>query len=152
MLYCGLYLSSDRPRRPSRKGPAIYTDTRTQQGDLIVGLLHLLDRNRLALVVLGASLAAGARSKAREKYADFAAARWLARNARLVRHFLASLSVLRRCAGQAGYRALDRAQSPRRLQTAPRRLLAPLASFAPAVASAPCGPDRLRLMVALARL
>ena len=88
-----------------------------------MGLVNLIGRNRLALVVLAASLTAGARSRA-EAYADSAAVRWLARNARSVRHFLASLSLLRRCAGQAGYRALDRAAVSRRRATAPQRVTA----------------------------
>ncbi|MGD9891501.1 MAG: hypothetical protein AB7R89_22940 [Dehalococcoidia bacterium] len=106
-----------------------------QQGDLILGLLNLLDRNRLALVVLAASLTSGARLRARGAYTDSTAARWLARNARLVRHFLHSLSLLRRCAGKAGYRALGRAQPIRRLYASPRLLLS--ASFARGLQTAP---------------
>jgi hypothetical protein len=94
-----------------------------QQGDLILGLLNLLERNRLALVVLAASFTSGARIRARGAYTDSTAARWLARNARLVRHFLHSLSLLRRCAGKAGYRALSRAQPIRRLYASPRLLV-----------------------------
>jgi hypothetical protein len=86
-------------------------------------LLHLLDRNRLALVVLAGSLAAGARSRARDACLDTGALRWLARNARTVRGFLLSLSMLGRCARRAGYRALGRARPSRRLLLAPRRLL-----------------------------
>ena len=123
-----------------------------QQGDLIVGLLNLLGRNRLALVVLAASLTAGARNRAREAYAESVAARWLAHNARAVRHFLHSLSVLRRCAGQAGYRALERARPERRLETAPRRLSFSPLILAPAPAPATRGSDRLRLMAAAACL
>ena len=88
---------------------AIDTTTGTPQGDLVVGLVSLVGRNRLALVVFAASLTAGARSRARQACAESAAARWLARNARTDRHFLASLSILNRCAGQAGYRSLGRA-------------------------------------------
>jgi hypothetical protein len=102
-----------------------------QQGDLILGLLNLLERNRLALVVLAASLTSGARIRARGAYSDSTAARWLARNARLVRHFLHSLLILRRCAGRAGYRALGRAQLIRRLYASPRMLLVASHAAAP---------------------
>lgn len=110
------------PARPQPEDTAIDADAHTQQSDLIVGLVNLLERNRLALVVLAASLTAGARSRAREAYAESAAARWLARNARTVRHFLASLSILRLCARHAGYRALGRAGGSHRLVAAPRML------------------------------
>jgi hypothetical protein len=140
--------ASTAPRR--RKDPTIKADARFPQGDLILGLLSLLERNRLALVVLAASLKTGARTKAREAYADSAAARWLARNAQLVRHFLASLAVLRTCAGRAGYRALGRAQSLRRVFTAPRRLTATITARAPLAVRAVRGPGRLRPMVGLA--
>jgi hypothetical protein len=126
--------SRERPASCRWKDPTIYSLSRSQQGDLVVGLLNLLGRNRLALVVLAASLTAGARSRAREACADSSAARWLARNARAVRHFLSSLSLLRRCAGQAGYRALERACSSLRRASAPRLLL----SFG---ASLPAGED-----------
>jgi hypothetical protein len=115
-----------------------------QQGDLILGLLNLLERNRLALVVLAASFTSGARMRARGAYTDSTAARWLARNARLVRHFLHSLSLLRRCAGKAGYRALSRAQLIRRLYASPRLLVS--VSYARALLAAPVtrGWDRIR--------
>lgn len=112
-----------RPVSCPWKEPTINAHTRPQQSDLVVGLLNLIGRNRLALVVLAASLTAGARSRAREAYSESAAVRWLSRNARAVRHFLQSLSLLRRCAGQAGYRALERAGSAPRRLTAPRRML-----------------------------
>lgn len=132
------------PGRPQcrRKEPAINIDSRSQQGDLIVGLLKLLERNRLALVVLAASLTHNARSRARGAYADSSAVQWLARNARLVRHFLASLSILRRCAGQAGYLALGRARPGRRLATAPRRLMDSAASLSSAASSWVRGRER----------
>jgi hypothetical protein len=118
-----------------------------------VGLLKLLERNRLALVVLAASLTHNARSRARGAYIDSSPAQWLARNARLVRHFIASLSVLRRCAGQAGYLALGRARPGRRLATAPRRLLRNVASLTPPAISWVRGRERPVLSgPALARL
>ena len=103
----------------------------------MIVLLNLLERNRLALVVLAASLAAGARSRARGVYAESAAVRWLARNALSVRHFLSSLSLLRRCAGWAGYRVLRRARSRQRLRSAPRRLAPPTAAAALATVMPP---------------
>jgi hypothetical protein len=115
--------SRGRPAPYRWKEPTIYSHFRSEQGDLVVGLLNLLGRNRFALVVLAASLTAGARSRAREAYADSSAVRWLARNARAVRHFLSSLSLLRRCAGHAGYRALERACSSLRRASAPRLVL-----------------------------
>jgi hypothetical protein len=115
-----------------------------QQGDLILGLLNLLERNRLALVVLAASLTSGARLRARGAYTDSTAARWLARNARLVRHFLNSLSILRRCAGQAGYRALSRAQQIRRLCASPRLLLPAVTTHALLAAPVTQGLDRMQ--------
>jgi len=102
--------------------------------------------------VLAVSLKTGARSRARGAYADSSAVQWLTRNARLVRHFLASLSILRRCAGQAGYLALSRARSRRWLRAAPRRLTFAASSHTPAVAPATRGPDRMRLITAPARL
>jgi hypothetical protein len=154
VLVCGQRSVHPAPERPKcrRKEPAIDTDSRSQQGDLIVGLLKLLERNRLALVVLAASLTHNARSRARGAYADSSAVQWLARNARLVRHFLASLSVLRRCAGQAGYLALGRARPERRLATAPRRLLRTAASLTPSAASWMRGGERMRLVPAAVRL
>jgi len=74
--------------------------------------------------VLAGSLTHGARNRARALSSEVPAIRWLARNARSVGHFLQSLARLRRCAGQAGYRALERAAPPRRLAKAPRLLLA----------------------------
>jgi hypothetical protein len=127
-----------------RKEPAINTDPRTQQGDLIVGLLNLLERNRLALVVLAASLTSGARLRARGACSDLSAARWISRNARLVRHFLASLATLRQCAGRAGYRALSRHQPIRRLHASPRILIAMTAARAHLVAPVTRGSDRTR--------
>ncbi len=88
-------------------------------------------------MVLAASLTAGARSRAREAYAESAAAKWLARNARAVRHFLSSLSLLRRCAGQAGYRALERACRSLRRVSAPRLML-------PSGATVPSSEDTRR--------
>lgn len=122
-----------------------------QQGDLILGLLNLLDRNRLALVVLAASLTSGARIRARGAYTDSTAARWLARNARLVRHFLNSLSILRRCAGQAGYRALGRAQPIRRLYASPRILVPAVADGIPLAVPVFRRLDRIRSAAVPAR-
>jgi hypothetical protein len=144
-------LPNGRPKPRRWKEPTINAHRRTEQGDLVVGLLNLIGRNRLALVVLAASLTAGARSRAREAYSESAAARWLSRNARAVRHFIGSLSRLRRCAGQAGYRALGRACRARRLASAPRLLL-------PDGATAPANEDAHRpawagwLMAAALRL
>lgn len=142
------------PERPQcrRKESAINIDSRLQQGDLIVGLLSLLERNRLALVVLAASLTHNARSRARGAYAESSAVQWLRSNARLVRHFLASLSVLRRCAGQAGYRALDRARTGRRLAAAPRRLPGAIDFCTPQAASWIRDRERMRLAPAPVRL
>jgi hypothetical protein len=153
VLVCGHRSVHPEPGRPQcrRKEPAIDIDSRSQQGDLIVGLLKLLERNRLALVVLAASLRHNARSRARGAYADSSAVQWLARNARLVRHFLASLSVLRRCAGQAGYLALGRARPGRRLATAPRRLLRGATSLSPSTTSWLHGRERMRLAPASVR-
>src|SRR5262245_12148558 len=99
----------------------------------------MLDRNRLALVVLAASLAAGARHRARGASTSNAI-RWLTQNARAVRHFLQSLSALRRCSPQAGYRALGRADVALRLPMAPRELFATVA-VAPAAGF--CSPGKL---------
>lgn len=148
------------PAAGRRKEPTINSDARVQQGDLIVGLLNLLDRNRLALVVLAASLATGARSKASGArmralgvYGESAAAaRWLVRNARIVRHFIESLSFLRRCAGHAGYRALDRARPQRRLATAPRTLPALMSTCTSLLTPVVRGTDRPRLMTLAPRL
>jgi hypothetical protein len=103
------------------------------------------------LVVLAASLTSGARIRARGAYTDSTAARWLARNARLVRHFLHSLSILRRCAGQAGYRALGRARPVRRLYASPRTLLVATTARAPLVAPVVGGRERMRSMAVPAR-
>jgi len=143
--------SPERPER-RRKEPAINTVSRSQQGDLIVGLLSLLQRNRLALVVLAVSVTHSARGRARGAYAGSSAARWLARNARLVRQLLASLSFLRRCAGQAGYRALGRARPVLRLAAAPRRLRLNASSLPPIAASWLRGGERMRRLIAPVRL
>jgi hypothetical protein len=100
----------------------IDTFARTPQSELVVGLMNLLDRNRLALVVLAASFAAGARTRAERLSAECAAVRWLARNSPLVRHFLDSLLFIRSCARHAGYRALRRAHVSRTPRGAPRRV------------------------------
>jgi len=132
----------------ARKEPDIDSDSRARQGDLIVGLVNLVDRNRLALVVLAASLAAGARHRARGASGSNAV-RWLAQNARAVRHFLQSLSALRRCSPRAGYRALSRAGIALRLPAAPRDFSATVA-VAPAAGF--CSPGKmLRLMNVPAR-
>ena len=129
------------------KQPPINARTLAQQADMVAGLLHLLDRNRLALVVLAVSLVSGARGRARGACIDSGAIRWLARNARTVRGFLVTLSLLGRCAGRAGYRALGRARPPRRLHLAPRRLLP--AGMAPLsrVAYPGIGPGTRRIAV-----
>ena len=93
---------------------------RQRQGDLLVGLAHLLESNRLALVVLAASVAVIG-SRAREAAAE-SAARWLARNARAIRLFLSSFSTLRPCGAQAGYRVIRAARRPFRRSRAPRLL------------------------------
>lgn len=116
--------SEDNPRPAAEsRNPIIDAQTRARHADLVVGLADLIHRNRLALIVLAASLASGARHRARLVSSESAGAiQWLARNARSVREFIASLCWLRLCAGRAGYRALARARTPRRLSAAPRIL------------------------------
>ena len=110
------------PPCPAGRTAAITTQIdRQRQGDLVVGLANLVESNRLALVVLAANVAVIG-NRAREAAAGSAAARWLARNARGVRLFLLSFSILRRCAGQAGYRAIQAARRPYRRRRAPRLL------------------------------
>jgi hypothetical protein len=103
----------------------------------------------MAVVMLAASLAAGARgraagarSRAREAYAESGAARWLARHAQAIREFLAALSTLSDCTAQAGYRALGRARPIRRLHASPRRLGVQSAARTPLVAPVIGGLDR----------
>jgi hypothetical protein len=145
------------PPRPiaahRQKGSAIHSNLRVQQGDLVAALLGRLDRNRLALVMLAASLAAGARgraagarTRAREAYTESVAARWLARHAEAVRAFLIALSALDDCTAQAGYRALDRARPTRRLSAAPRRIGVAAAIHTPLAAPVIRGPDRSGLL------
>ena len=114
--------SNTTPARPTERTAPIATQLdRQRQGDLLVGLANLVESNRLALVVLAANVSVIG-SRAREAAAGCAAARWLARNARGVRLFLLSFSILRRCAGQAGYRAIQAARRPFRRRRAPRLL------------------------------
>jgi hypothetical protein len=94
---------------------------RQGQGDLLVGLSHLVQRNRLALVVLAANLAVMG-GRARNAAVDTAALRWLARNAQALLEFLRSFSILQRCAGQAGYRVIQARRRPIRRRRAPRIL------------------------------
>jgi len=167
MLYWPLYVSTDTdgatpPNPPAacrREESAISTHPQAQQADLIAGLLGALDRNRFALVLLAASMAAGARSRAagarsraREACAESGAARWLARHAHAVRQFIASLSTLHEYTAQAGYRALGRARPLRRLLAAPRRLGIARVARAPLVAPVRGGPAGPGLMALPARL
>lgn len=92
-----------------------------RQADLLANLGKLLQRNRLAVVVLAANLA-GVGLRARDAAAELGAARWLARNAQALLLFLSSLSFLQRCAGHAGYRAIVAAGRPLRRRRSPRLL------------------------------
>jgi hypothetical protein len=95
---------------------------RQREGDLLIALANMLERNRLALVVLAANVALVG-SRAREAAADTPAARWLARNAQALRLFLQSLSIHGGFAGLAGYRAIRLARRPFRRHRAPRLLM-----------------------------
>lgn len=91
-------------------------------GDLLVGLAASLHRNRLALILLAAG-AAQAGSRARDAAVTSSPARWIARNVEALRLFLASLSLPRLCAPEAGYRVITQVQqTARRRRRAPRLL------------------------------
>jgi hypothetical protein len=92
-----------------------------RQVALLDGLAHLVESNRLTIVVLAANVA-GAGSRARDAAADSPPARWLARNARALLFFLSTLSFLPRCAGRAGYQAIHAITRPYRRRRAPRLL------------------------------
>ena len=81
----------------------------------------LLERNRLALVVLAANLAVVG-NRARGAAAGLPPARWLARNAQALRFVLLILADLRCRPSQAGYRAIQAARRPFRRRRAPRLL------------------------------
>lgn len=94
---------------------------RVRQADLLTALAILVQRNRPALVLLSANLALVG-TRARGAAIGSKPARWLAKNAQALLLFLQSLSILQRCAGQAGYRAIRAARRPYRRRRAPRLL------------------------------
>jgi hypothetical protein len=109
--------------RPGTERIAAITTShsRPRDADLLVNLANLVHRNRLAVILLVANLGA-AGTRARDVAAATAAARWLSRNANAVRLFLRSLSILLRCAPQAGYRVIQDVRRPFRRRRAPRLL------------------------------
>lgn len=91
-----------------------------QSGDPFAALAALFNRNRLAVIVLLAQ-AGAAGQRARERAVMSGPARWLSRNALLLRFYLRILT-LRPCFPQAGYREIAAMQRRRRRISAPRLL------------------------------